>query len=149
MSTRSIVAAEFEDGVKGVYVHSDGYPEGQWGMLNQLSTKIARDGAAKVIKTILGKPSGWSSLIEHDELPSGHTDGRFLLIKGYGVQFSRKLFPKLGKDYRQGDDTYRYPGDGGEEYFYLIRRDGTIEWCEGDWPVTSKINTHKVEELVK
>lgn len=140
MSTRSIVAAHFSDGtIKGVYVHSDGYPEGQWGMLNQLSTKIQRDGVEKVIRTILGKPNGWSSIIEHDELPQSETDGRFLLVKGYGVQYSRKLLPRFGKDYRQGRDTYREPGDGGEEYFYLIRPDGRIDWCEGDWPVTDKV----------
>jgi len=142
MSTRSVVAAEFEDGIKGVYVQSDGYPEGECGMLNQLAQKIARDGVTKVVKTILGKPNGWSSLIECDELPLGFTDGRFLLVKGYGVQFSAKKVK--GFDHPQANTEYRRPGDGGEAYFYVIRPDGSIAWCEGDWPDTSKIKVSEV-----
>jgi hypothetical protein len=143
MSTRSIVAAEFEDGsIKGVYVHSDGYPEGQWGKLNVLSTLIKRDGVDKVIRRIMGKPNGWSSL-DPDQTREfsydSYKDGRFLAVPGYGVQFSARKMNFCGrKDYRQADTEYRVPGDGGEEYFYLIRRDGTIDWCEGDWPAPVK-----------
>lgn len=147
MSTRSIVAAEFgEADIRGVYVHSDGYPDGKWGKLNVLSTLITRDGVEKVIKKILGKPNGWSNLDpdqERDSLTPGYQDGRFLTVPGYGVQYSIRKMNLFGrKDYRQGDMEYRRPGDGGEEFFYIINRNGTISWCEGDWPVVAKNIQH-------
>lgn len=154
MSTRSIVAAEFEGQIKGVYVHSDGYPDGEWGKLATLSRLIERDGVVKVVRTIMGKPNGWSDLDpdqEKDQLSSGYGDGRFLAIPGYGVQYSAKRFPNMyGKDKpgMQADSEYRVPGDGGEEYFYVIRADGTIDWCEGDWPVERPVKSHKVGDPV-
>lgn len=137
MGTRSVVAAEFPDGIKGVYVHSDGYPEGPSGMLNTLGALIARDSVDKVITKIVGKPNGWSSLDQNqtrENLNQMYKDGRFLAIPGYGVQFSAKLVKIGGKPYRQALTEYRKPGDGGEAYFYLIKRDGSIDWVEGDWP---------------
>ena len=38
MSTRSILAFDTDKGVRGVYIHSDGYPEGQWGRMAQLAS---------------------------------------------------------------------------------------------------------------
>lgn len=149
MSTNAIIAAEFEDGVKGVYLHSDGYPEGQFGVLNQLTIKIERDGVDKVIRKLLGKPSGWSCIFNDedisDNLRAMYSDGRFLFVSGYGIQYSRRVIRGMkdsdGGPYRQGDEDYVRPGIGWGPW-YVIQRDGQIAWTQGDWPDVSKINYH-------
>lgn len=132
MSTRSIIAAEFDNGeVKGVYKHSDGYPGHTLVRLQEL---IARDGREKVVKTLLGRPSGWSNISEDFLHPGYNDDGRFVPIKGYGTQYNHKPVKMAYQDKKvvQGDTKYRTPGDGGEEYFYVIRKDGAVVWTYGD-----------------
>ena|SRR6478609_4280553 len=126
MGTRSIVAARTESGIKGVYVHWDGYPEGR---LPVLRAMIERDGVSKVVRTIIGKPNGWSHLSNEmgDELESMHSDGRFIAVPGYGVQYA---------DYPiQGDQNYWEPKDHTEsevfiEYIYIINEDGSVDWAD-------------------
>lgn len=124
MGTRSYVAAETERGIIGVYVHWDGYPDGRIPVLREL---VARDGLATVVKTIVGKPNGWSGLSAHDtELSPGMQDGRFEAVPGYGIQYTTVD--------GQADDSYWTPethdAESWCEYLYIIRTDGTVDWAE-------------------
>lgn len=85
MSTRCITAVLTESGPMGVYVHSDGYPDGPNGRLSQLATMIGRDTAPNFCATLLKYP--WWSFMFHDtdartSIDIGE-DGQIVL--GYGV----------------------------------------------------------------
>lgn len=136
MGTRSYVAAETESGIKGVYVHWDGYPEGRIPVLQRL---IARDGLSKVVRTIIGKPNGWSSLddraVDHESAGMAGemlTGGRFELIPGYGVQYTST--PTEHAPEGQADKAYWTPEthdpDSWAEFIYIITTEGTVRWAE-------------------
>jgi len=55
MSTHAIIAAEFDDGIRGVYVHNDGYPDVR---VQQLADLLARDGFDTVRDTLCGTDRG-------------------------------------------------------------------------------------------
>lgn len=125
MGTRSVVYAKTEQGIVGVYVHWDGYPGTRLPILHRL---IERDGAAKVVATILGKPSGWSNLDpdqQADELGPLQQDGRFEAVPGYGVQYTDVD--------GQSETEYRsiYPDDRSWdiEYVYVFGHDNSILWA--------------------
>ena len=123
MSTRSLVAAETEKGVVGVYVHWDGYPDGRIEVLRQLAQ---RDGMAAMVRTIVGKPNGWSSLDpEAATLSIGYHDGRFALVPGYGIEYTNVE--------NQGHTEYWTPEthdpETWAEYLYIIRANGTVDWA--------------------
>jgi hypothetical protein len=142
MATRSYVAAETERGIIGVYVHWDGYPEGRLSVLRDL---VARDGLATVVKTIVGKPNGWSHLSAdpgNNELSIGMQDGRFGVVPGYGVEYTTV----------QGQARTEYwtpetnSAESWCEYVYIIRTNGTVDWApigcgddiaEYDWATES------------
>lgn len=133
MGTRSIVAARIGDQIRGVYVHWDGYPEGRLPVLRAL---IERDGVGQVVDTILGKPSGWSSLSNHQstELDAFLCDGRFLAIEGYGVQYNDEPVQIRGESVVQADADYWVPEDHSTddiwiEYIYIINQDGSVDWA--------------------
>lgn len=138
MGTRSVVFARTESGLKGVYVHFDGYPDGR---LPLLRTLIKRDGVDTVVRTILGKPSGWSHLNadQSSVLEKYLEDGRFLAIPGYGVQYNDQPVETPWSDTPvvQGELKYRTPedvfGDPFIEYVYVIEEDGSISWAENDY----------------
>lgn len=127
MSTRSLVGIPLNDGVKGRYVHSDGYPTWQ---ARQLRDLVQRDGVEKVIDTVINKHGGWSSLkadqpdVSAITLPPGtdyadveygtpeyvafmfsrkgmYGDGRFLNVPGYGVAYSTKKVKMHGETVQQ------------------------------------------------
>lgn len=136
MSTRSIVAAETEKGIIGVYVHCDGYPEGRLPVLRALA---ARDGLAKVVHTIVGKPNGWSCLdedqpAEDENIRLGAPD-RFATVVGYGIEYTTVE--------GQADTEYWTPNSDPEAnwaiaFFYIIRTNGTVDWAEnGGGPYAS------------
>lgn len=133
MGTRSYVAAETERGTIGVYVHWDGYPEGRLPVLRAIA---ARDGLAKMVKTIVGKPNGWSSLSPNaHDADSAHMtdsmqrDGRFELVPGYGVEYTEVE--------GQADTSYWTPAthhpESWAEYIYIIRPDGSVRWAETEY----------------
>lgn len=142
MSTRGLVGAETESGIKAVYVHSDNYPDGQWGKIETLRRLVAAHGVSKVLATLLETPAGWSSFDGEpgDELSAGHTDGRFELVPGFGVRYTLDEIDMggLGK-MTQGNTEYDGPGspiNWDIEYVYVIAADGTtLRWAEGaeDW----------------
>lgn len=136
MGTRSIVYARTESGIKGVYVHWDGYPEGR---LPVLSALIGRDGVSKVVCTLLGRPSGWSHLkpSQDETLRDYESDGRFEAVPGYGVQYTDTEFPdplKEGQLTRQGAETYSDTSPESRhlwiEWLYVIEEDGSISYAE-------------------
>lgn len=135
MGTRSIVYARTESGIKGVYVHWDGYPEGR---LPVLSALIGRDGVSKVVCTLLGRPSGWSHLSpQYDSLRSFEQDGRFEAVPGYGVQYTDTEFPDPFNDgtmMRQGNESYSDTSPESRhlwiEWLYVIEQDGSISYAE-------------------
>lgn len=136
MSTRSVVYARTESGTKGVYVHSDGYPE--WA-LPALHGLIAKHGLDRTVTTLLGKPNGWSHLDpdKEDELPELYRDGRFEAVPGFGVQYTEVD--------NQGDTEYRTLENPGWdiEFLYVIEPDGTITWTTpglalvGEWSAST------------
>ena len=119
MSTRSIVAAQTEKGLVGVYVHFDGYPEGRLPVLEAL---IKRDGVETVVATLL-EGQDWSSLDNEPE-PPGEFDGGKTFVPGYGLCYSSK--------YGSDRSPYWTPDQGydwmGTEYIYFIHPDGSITW---------------------
>lgn len=146
MSTRSVVFAHTESGMKGVYVHWDGYPEGR---LPALHSIIQRDGVSKAVITILGKPSGWSHLSPEQDGNLGrmYDDGRFIAVPGYGIQYNDQPVEHWGKEVVQGDLEYRTPesvmGDVFIEFVYIIEQDGSISWAENDYTKTfDKLEWH-------
>jgi len=137
LSTRSIVYARTESGIKGVYVHWDGYPSGRLPILHEL---IQRDGVVKVVYTIMAKPSGWSHLNagQGHDLEQMYSDGRFIAVHGYGVQYNDQAVEVWGGPVVQGDEQYRTPDDSNDvfiEYVYIIEPDGSISWAENDYTV--------------
>lgn len=137
MSTRSVVYARTESGLKGVYVHYDGYPDGRLPVLAEL---IRRDGVSAVVVAILGRPSGWSHLSPHQdgELEGGQNDGRFIAVPGYGVQYNHEPVTTTWSDdpVVQGATEYQTPdgviGDCFIEYVYVIEHDGSVTWAPND-----------------
>jgi hypothetical protein len=124
MSTRSIVYGHTESGIKGVYVHFDGYPEGRLPVLAKL---IQRDGVDRVMSTILAQTWGWSSLDANPvppELPPYMGDGRFELVTGYGVRYTKDDGGE--PDYR---DTSQQARDIFIEYVYVVEQDGSISYA--------------------
>jgi hypothetical protein len=139
MSTRCLIGAETESGVKMVYVHSNGYPDGQWGKVQTLQRLVSQFGLGGVLSTLLETPSGWSSFdgSPGDELQAGHTDGRFELIPNFGVRYT--LTPTSDGTV-QGNTSYATPGELATywdiEYIYIITSDGKLKWSPhsgDDW----------------
>jgi hypothetical protein len=124
MSTRSLIGAETDSGIRLVYVHSDGYPDGQWGKVQTLQRLIATHGIDRVVSTLLHTPAGWSSF---DGNPTGEmypTDpDRFELVAGFGVRY-------IGE---QGNEHYATPEDAHEywdtEYVYVLNPQGILRWA--------------------
>lgn len=114
MSTRSIVAFETEVGIRGVYVHYDGYPDGRLPVLKKM---INRDGAAKVTATILAIPA-WASLDNDQSL-----DSNPFVIEGYGRRFN----PEDKDDYFTPNQLQEW---WDSEYVYVIHPEtGAIRWA--------------------
>ena len=126
MSTHAIIAAEFNSGIRGVYLHNDNDgPEIRLAVLDRL---IANHGATLVRETLCGLPNGWSEIGTQpwqQELGNGKQDGRFAVVPGYGIRYT--------------DDE-----DGGfwtpdqplccrdASTVFIIRKDGTVEVRESD-----------------
>lgn len=136
MGTRSIVYARTESGIKGVYVHWDGYPDGR---LPVLAALMARDGVDKVVCTLLARPSGWSHLKPSQDgtLREYESDGRFEAVPGYGVQYTDTEMPDPfndGKMVRQGNEAYSDTTAESRniwiEWLYVIEQDGAISYAE-------------------
>lgn len=120
MSTRSILAFETEMGVRGVYVHTDGYPEGEWGRLNQLSILIARDGVSKVATTVL-EHSHWSCLFAEQVTKPEYSPEHETLVVGYGMYFEHDA----GDRYFTPDQLQDW---WDSEYVYLVNPEGEVKW---------------------
>lgn len=121
MSTRSILAFETEKGIVGVYVHSDGYPEGQWGRLNQLDLLIKRDGISEVVTTVLAH-SHWSCLFADRVAKPEYSPEHEILVVGYGMYFEH-----------DAGDRYFTPDQLDEwwdsEYVYVVNPEGQVKWA--------------------
>lgn len=136
MSTRCLIGAETESGIRAVYCHSDGYPDNFYGKVETLRRLIAQHGLSKVVSTLLATPAGWSSFDGEpgDELSPGHTDGRFELVPGFGVRYTLDEIDMggLGKTV-QGNTEYAGPDkplNWDVEYVYVIAADGkTLRWA--------------------
>lgn len=87
MSTRSIVGIVTPESPEvgiGVYVHSDGYPEGRLPVLKSL---IIKHGAAEVASTILSAENGgWSYLDEN--YTENYLGDRGAAVPGYGLKYT-------------------------------------------------------------
>lgn len=118
MSTRSIVAAQTEKGLVGVYVHFDGYPESRLPVLDGL---IKRDGVDTVVATLL-KGQDWS-VLDNDPDPPGEFDKGKTFIPGYGLCYGSTY--ASASEYWTPDLGYEWMG---VEYLYVIHTDGTVTW---------------------
>lgn len=120
MSTRSILAFETEKGVRGVYIHSDGYPEGKHGRLSQLKILLERDGVTKLATTVLAHPY-WSCLFaDTTENSTNLNDNTF--VSGYGQVFE----PEPGDRYFTPDQLAEW---WDSEYVYLVNPEGKVRWA--------------------
>lgn len=134
MSTRSIVGVLSPEGKEigvGVYVHSDGYPEGR---LPYLKKYIVRDGVEVVATTILSaNTGGWSYLFDdYSDNNLGHV--RAEVVAGYGLKYldAPKGAPMLHSEALK---------DWGIEYaYYLDLATGDIVWYEMNGTSNPKAN---------
>lgn len=124
MSTRCYVGCAKTKRV--IYVHFDGYAEAK---LPTLSKMIARDGAEKVVETLLSaRTGGWSYL--HDDEPEGGDTGslgdRGRIVPGYGLAYTdAQIEPTYVGDGLSEDDRIWI------EYVYLIHPEtGVITWFD-------------------
>lgn len=121
MSTRSILAFDTEKGVRGVYVHSDGYPEGPSGRLVNLDALIERDGVSKVATTVLAH-SHWHFLFaERESYDEAHYPAQ-TVVPGYGVFFDHQTADR----YFTTDQLKEW---WDSEYVYLVSPDGSFKWA--------------------
>lgn len=87
MSTRSIVAIPLDNGFRGRYVHSDGYPTHMGRALHIIAK---RDGVEKARRTLVEDHFSWSVLFpersdeELGEFAHGRDD---TAVSGYGVAY--------------------------------------------------------------
>lgn len=115
MSTRCVIAAVTEVGVKGVYVHGDGYPDGSCGKLATLPKMIADHGLSKVVGTLLASPAGWYSF------DGGDDDYGLDVVPGFGNRFTAGMTEYY---------TDAHQVDWDLQYVYLIHPDGSIQWAD-------------------
>ncbi|CAN1549551.1 hypothetical protein MCEMAEM6B_02142 [Mycobacteriaceae bacterium] len=126
MSTHAIIAAEFNSGIRGVYLHNDNDgPDTRLAVLNQL---IANHGVALVRETLCGLPNGWSEIGTQpwqQELNNGYRDGRFAVVPGYGIRYTE-----------DSDGGFWTPDQPlccrDAAAVFVIHKDGTIAWRESD-----------------
>lgn len=120
MATRGIIAvARAGDGAwRGRYAHWDNYPERIVPVLGRL---VERDGATKVVETLINNNQSWSSIddkakIEDDPLLEGYDDG---LVVGYG---------RIHTDLEPNDPSSWFTEDDIElawaEWVYVIHHSG-------------------------
>ena len=141
MSTRSttgILHTESAEVGSGVYVHSDGYPEGRLPVLKEI---ILRDGVDKVIKTILSATTGgWSYL--DTRYTANYLGDRGELVPGYGLKYTDQ----------QSDPKNRikhsdFVGDSWLEFaYYIDPLTGDIHWYESG---SNEVHIERFEEYSK
>lgn len=123
MSTRSIVGVLSPEGKEigvGVYVHSDGYPEGR---LPYLKKYIVRDGVEKVAQTILSaNTGGWSYLF--DDYDDNRLGDRADVVAGYGLKYT-DVDPEKPMTHSEALKNW-----GIEYAYYLDLATGDIVWYE-------------------
>ncbi len=134
MSTRSLIGAETENGIKMVYVHCDGYPDDYWGKVQTLQRLVAEHGLDRVVSTLLETPAGWSSFDGNaEQLSQFERDGRFELVPGFGVRHTLTEVDLGGRTTVQGNKEYATPEDAHEywdtEFVYVITADGKLRWA--------------------
>lgn len=139
MSTRCYVGCAKTQ--RCIYVHFDGYTEAK---LPTLSKMIVRDGAEKVVETLLSARTGGWSYLNEDQPEDGGTGllgDRGRIVPGYGLAYT---------DVQTGEAEPTYIGDGLSEddriwieYVYLIDPEtGVITWFNtyGDTPTFHGVN---------
>ena len=138
MSTRGYIGCAKTQRV--VYNHFDSYAEAK---LPTLSHLIVRDGAAKVVETLLSARTGGWSYLDHQAQgeDSGALGERGRMVEGYGLAYT---------DMQVGEAEPTYIGDGLSdddqiwiEYVYLIDPEtGVITWFNtyGDTPTFHTVN---------
>lgn len=116
MGTRSVIATAYPDGVKGRYIHWDGYPSA---MAPPLVEIVLRDGLEAAVSTLLEAHYGWSSIDSGQQdgsLGPGMTDGRFVSVPGYGVAYTTEQ------------------GQSSPDEWIRVDQEGT--WCEYAYVLT-------------
>lgn len=86
MSTRAVVAIPMDNGFRGRYVHSDGYPTHMGRALHAI---VKRDGAEQARKVLIENHHEWYVLFPdrtEDELRE-FTYGDMHAVPGYGVRY--------------------------------------------------------------
>lgn len=119
MSTRSVIARG-TDIEHGVYVHSDGYPEGVGADLKKILTLTFSGDIEAALKVLVDEtPQGWSYTDPSNKL-SGATG------ELYGDGEYKEAVPGVGKRYAKGDGDMRQHVTN-QEYGYAIFEDGHVE----------------------
>lgn len=129
MSTRSYVGSA--ESKLCVYSHFDGYPEAK---LPELAQMIERDGAQKVVETLLSaRTGGWSALDpKAGSDTTTYLGERARIVEGYGVAYTDQQTP-------DGEPTYI--GDGMSENDRIW-----IEWVYLVDPETGNITYWSTSE---
>lgn len=121
MGTRSVVATRYPDGVKGRYIHWDGYPTHMAKALFQI---VARDGLEGAAYTLMEAHYSWSSIDPGQQdgpLSAGMNDGRFVTVPGYGVAYTTEQGQSSPDEWHRPDER-----DTWCEYAYVIAPAGLM-----------------------
>lgn len=117
-----------DSGTYTVYVHFDGYPDGR---LPVLDAMIKRDGAPKVLATLLmARSGGWSLLNQDQKLDGRNSLGdRGNVVEGYGIKYDD------APDWTPQRFPEEYEVKSDVEYVYLIPEVGPILWAAAKYGV--------------
>lgn len=122
MGTRSVIATAYPDGVKGRYIHWDGYPTH---MAKALFEIVLRDGLEGAASILLEVHYGWSSIDpqepENATLEKGQDDGRFVSVPGYGVAYTTEQGQSSPGEWHRVDEE-----DTWCEFAYVLAPAGLV-----------------------
>lgn len=121
MGTRGVIAVpDAAHGFRGRYIHWDSYPTGVGEALRQV---VVRDGGPTAMRVLTEEHYGWSSLNPDqdpdEQLGAGMSDGRFVVIGGYGTGYTTEQGQSAEDEWILGD------GDNwGTEWAYVVSEAG-------------------------
>ena len=125
LSTRAVIAVRIGDvGIKGVYHHFDGYPDGLGSSLYDIVDLYGYDFVKENL--IDAHPSGWSSILEY--LDDG---GECYCHSNRDGVLSDVRLPQYVEDWKINVEELF--DDGWIEYVYIVEPDDTITSYVNAW----------------
>ncbi|MBS2550484.1 hypothetical protein KGQ19_26795 [Catenulispora sp. NL8] len=136
MSTRSVVAFDDGESITGIYVHSDGYPEGRLPVLRDIYTNTFFRDLGQLRTTLLKHRAGWS-LLSTDTAFTADWATRLshgLDVPGVGVAYAEEDFDMTGSGSEVFAEEYAYVFDLADQSLKVFKGDRETEHLpEAEW----------------